>query len=96
MENLSRSWLPYDYLNSPAFSNSPYFRPSPNNSPQVGDVGQWNGHLLIYDSNAGGKNDAWSARRPGVPYGPAETKWWNNLGRANGIGIISHSNNVKR
>jgi len=55
---------------------NPCFKPAPDNKPQPGDIGQWNGHVLIYDPNAGGRNDSWSARRPGVPFGGAQIVWW--------------------
>jgi hypothetical protein len=54
--------------------------PAPDNQPQPGDVGVWDNHLLIYDPSAGGRNDSWSARREGIPIGPAESKWWNKNG----------------
>jgi RHS repeat-associated protein len=56
--------------------NSPYFTPSPGNIPQVGDVGLLNGHMFIYDPNAGDDRDLWSASHPGGrPFGPASTDW---------------------
>jgi hypothetical protein len=54
---------------------------------QRGDVGQWDGHLLIYDPNAGTVNkqkaNAWSARNAKYPFGPVPTSWWEkNIGPA--------------
>jgi len=72
--------FPYPYSPSDNFSRNPKFSPAPNNVPQVGDVGQWNGHVLIYDPNAGNGNNSWSARKPGVPYGPAHWQWWSGKG----------------
>jgi RHS repeat-associated protein len=69
--------FPYSYLNSRNFPNSPNFRPAPNNEPQVGDVGQWNGHLIIYDPEAGTNLNAWSATHEGGPqFGPANVNWF--------------------
>lgn len=76
------SGYPYAYSGSNDFPSNPRFKPSPNNTPQAGDVGWWRGHVLIYDPGAGSipgapeGADALSARRPGVPFGPALTSWW--------------------
>ena len=67
----------YSYRNSRNFSNVPEFQLSPNNEPQVGDVGQWNGHLLIYDPNAGGNMNSWSTRSSQNQYTTAKYQWWN-------------------
>jgi hypothetical protein len=72
--------LPTAYFDSRSFPQNPVFIKAPGNIPQQGDVGQWNGHVLIYDRNAGGNNNAWSARQAGKPFGPVEFKWWNRLG----------------
>jgi RHS repeat-associated protein len=72
--------LPYKYLPSASFPNSPNFRPSPDNVPQVGDVGRWNGHLAIYDPNAPDGNNVWTAHRTGgPPYGPYRFEHYNKI-----------------
>ncbi len=75
-----------EYSPSGSFPESEYFRPSPGNIPQQGDVGWWDGHMLIYDENADklpgapkGSN-ALSARNPEHPFGPVPTSWWNKSG----------------
>lgn len=80
--------FPYTYSDSASFPNNPRFLASPGNQPQPGDVGQWNGHLLIYDPNAGAidgqRANAWSARNPQYPFGPVPTAWWEkSLGPVN-------------
>ncbi|TAL17335.1 hypothetical protein EPN96_05785 [bacterium] len=56
-------------------------------SPRAGDVGWYGnksgGHMVIYDPKApktknGMTGDSWSARRPGVDYGPANTKMFES------------------
>ena len=52
-------------------------------TPQVGDVGWWNGHMVIYDLNAG-KTDkqlagnVWSASSPtsSRKFGPGKIDWY--------------------
>ena len=68
--------FPYKYSPASSFGKSDRFKPVPGNIPQQGDVGRWSGHVLIYDVNAGGKNDSWSARREGINFGPAQSAWW--------------------
>ena len=54
-------------------------------TPQVGDIGWWNGHMAIYDLNAG-KTDkgldgnVWSVSNPKStrPFGPGLIKWYDN------------------
>ena len=53
-----------------------YFEKAPFNVPHKGDVGWWKGHMLIYDDDADGRNDAWSARRPGRSFSPSMVDWW--------------------
>jgi uncharacterized protein RhaS with RHS repeats len=72
----------YNYSASPSFPKNPRFKPAPGNTPQQGDVGQWNGHMVIYDVNAASAPDAprganaWSARNPDFPFGPVPISWW--------------------
>lgn len=76
--------FPTDYFTSSDFPTNPRFQKV--DSPQQGDVGQWRGHVLIYDSEAAnypgapaGAN-AWSARQYPRDAGPVPTSWWNSLG----------------
>lgn len=51
--------------------------------PQVGDIGWWNGHMAIYDNNAGvtdkgTEGNLWSARDIGYKFGPARINWFDN------------------
>jgi RHS repeat-associated protein len=70
----------YKYLPSASFPKSPKFRPSPENTPQVGDVGMWNGHLAIYDPNAPDGDNVWTAHRTnGPPYGSARFERYNKI-----------------
>jgi len=82
-ESTSRdAGFPYEYKNSPYFPNSPNFRPAPGNIPQVGDVGRWNGHMVIYDPNAGEthtrgvQGNSLSAFREDYDSGPARYQWF--------------------
>jgi len=64
-------------MNTVAFGINPYFIPAPGNIPQVGDVGLYMGHMVIYDPNAGVNRDVWSASHPGGrPFGPASSTWY--------------------
>jgi len=72
---------PTNYSSSRAFPSNPNFRKVPDNIPQQGDVGQWNGHVLIYDKNAntigaGKRENALSARNNKYPFGPVNVSWW--------------------
>ena len=42
----------------------------------VGDVGRWNGHVIIYDPNAGPELNAWSALRLGKNFQAANVNWF--------------------
>jgi cell wall-associated NlpC family hydrolase len=73
--------FPYQYCWTAIFPTSPRFKPSPQNIPQVGDVAWWNGHMAIYDPNAGvvDKQVAklWSASHPGGrDFGPTPIEWF--------------------
>ena len=62
--------FPFDHCSSFDFVNDNHFKPSPGNSPQVGDVGYWPGHLMIYEENSGTTHkkeiaNGWSASHPG-------------------------------
>jgi cell wall-associated NlpC family hydrolase len=70
----------YKYLPSASFPNSPNFRPSPDNVPQVGDIGRWNGHMAIYDPNAPDGKNVWTAHRTGgPPYGSYNFERYNKI-----------------
>ena len=53
-------------------------------TPQVGDIGWWNGHMAIYDLNAGKTKpeeldgNLWSARNTNRPFGAARIDWYVN------------------
>jgi hypothetical protein len=75
-------WLrmSHKYLPSASFPNSPNFRPSPDNVPQVGGVGRWNNHMAIYARNAPDGNNLWTAHRTGgAPYGPYQFERYNKI-----------------
>jgi RHS repeat-associated protein len=46
--------FPFDYSQSKEFPQNKRFKPSLGNIPQPGDVGQWDGHVLIYDPGSSG------------------------------------------
>ena len=54
-------------------------------TPQVDDIGWWDGHMAIYDLNAG-KTDTkpplngnqWSARTTGKKFGATRQDWYDN------------------
>lgn len=75
-----KAGFPTAYHDSRSFPRNPDFYRVPDQRPQQGDVGQWDGHMLIYDAHAGGSNNGWSARRPGVPFSAQSTTWWARLG----------------
>jgi hypothetical protein len=74
--------LPFEYSPSSTFAQNPSFLPV--DSPQLGDVGLYDGHVVIYDPNAGltrtGLNaDVWSATHPhGETFGPGVSTWYGN------------------
>ena len=76
--------FPTNYNATAAFPKNPKFKPAPNNTPQAGDVGWWNGHVLIYDAHAGKTKtgqiaNAWSARNNKHPFGRVPTSWWSDV-----------------
>ncbi|MES2821608.1 MAG: hypothetical protein V4812_21750 [Pseudomonadota bacterium] len=77
----NKAGLPTSYYDSRSFPSNSKFIRSPNNTPQQGDVGQWNGHMLIYDEHAGSGKNGWSARRPGINFSAQSTQWWSHLGQ---------------
>lgn len=72
----------YDYSSSSTFPKNPSFKKVTDNIPQQGDVGWWNGHMLIYDANAanipGAPKDAnaLSARNGTKPFSAVPISWW--------------------
>ncbi len=71
----------YKYSSTATFSGNPKFKPVPDNIPQVGDVGLYPGHVLIFDPNAGKGKNVWTAYQPGgKPYGASNTKYWESKG----------------
>ncbi|TDR39706.1 RHS repeat-associated protein [Tahibacter aquaticus] len=72
----------YDYASSSSFPNNPRFKKVTDGIPQQGDVGWWDGHMLIYDANAatieGAPKDAnaLSARNGSKPFSAVPISWW--------------------
>jgi cell wall-associated NlpC family hydrolase len=69
-------------LSTSEFSKSPLFKPVINgDSLQLGDVGVYAGHVVIYggrDTGTTGR-DVWSASHTGGPaFGPASSSWYGN------------------
>lgn len=65
-------------LTSQGFKQSPLFSPV-QGSPQVGDVGVYPGHVVIYGGDNAGSDgsDVWSASHTGGPvFGPANSSWY--------------------
>lgn len=63
-------------LNSKVFAKSPLFSPV-KDAPQVGDVGVYSGHVVIYAGDIAPQRDVWSASRTGGPaYGTANSSWY--------------------
>ena len=61
--------VPFPRVSSFAFADLTQFKRVPGNEPQIGDVGYWPGHLMIYDPGAGTTRkgetaNGWSATRP--------------------------------
>jgi RHS repeat-associated protein len=67
--------FPYTNTGSTKLASDSHFEKVDN--PQQGDVGGWNGHVLIYDANAGEGMNAWTAHHTGVNFGPGNTSWWS-------------------
>jgi RHS repeat-associated protein len=62
-------------LSSQGFKKSP-FKPV-TGAPQIGDVGVYPGHVVLYGSNTGPNMDVWSASHTGGPvFGPANSSWY--------------------
>jgi cell wall-associated NlpC family hydrolase len=58
------------------FPKSPQFSPV-TGEPEVGDVGWYLGHVVIYGGTTGLNRDVWSASRQGGPaFGPANSSWY--------------------
>lgn len=64
-------------LQSQQFRQSP-FQPVPVGAPlEVGDVGVYPGHVVIYSGNTDGGKDVWSASHSNGPvFGPANSSWY--------------------
>lgn len=64
-------------LSSKGLKNSPLFIPT-TGPPQVGDVGVYPGHAVIYGGDTGVQgHDVWSASHTGGPvFGPANSSWY--------------------
>lgn len=63
-------------LTSQSFQNSPLFSPATGDL-QIGDVGVYPGHVVIYGGDTGPNSDVWSASHTGGPvFGPANSSWY--------------------
>ena len=75
--------FPIPHVSSSNYPTLSQFKPAPDNTPQVGDVGWWDGHVMIYDPNAGmtnrdGPANGWSASHPGGrPFDVAKYQWYD-------------------
>lgn len=69
--------IPLGRKQSQQFKQSP-FEPVPAGAPlEVGDVGVYPGHVVIYGGNTGTGKDVWSASHTGGPaFGPANSAWY--------------------
>jgi RHS repeat-associated protein len=69
-------------LTTAGFKTSPLFKPvGSGNSLQIGDVGVYDGHVVIYGGSDTGTTgrDVWSASHTGGPaFGPANSSWYGN------------------
>ncbi len=63
-------------MSSIGFRHSALFAPAVG-VPQVGDVGLYSGHVVIYGGNTGPGMDVWSASHTGGPnFGPGKSSWY--------------------
>jgi hypothetical protein len=70
--NINHMWSG-DFPSSPLFSRV-------TGEPEVGDVGWYQGHVVIYGGTTGPNSDVWSASRQGGPaFGPASSSWYGTL-----------------
>jgi cell wall-associated NlpC family hydrolase len=67
-------------MSSRGFKNSPLFELA-TDAPQVGDIGVYDGHVVIYGGNTGvDGRDVWSASHTGGPvFGPADSSWYGKV-----------------
>jgi outer membrane protein OmpA-like peptidoglycan-associated protein len=76
--------FPFQRVSSKEFPTLINFKPAPKNIPQIGDVGYWPGHLMIYDAEAGTtpkheKANGWSATHPGgSSFNVARLQWFDD------------------
>lgn len=74
--NLAGIRLPPQFHSSSAYANSPLFV-KVTGPLQIGDVGHYPGHVVIYGGTTGPGKDVWSAFHTGGPvYGPAASSWF--------------------
>jgi RHS repeat-associated protein len=63
-------------LTSKGFKTSPLFKPV-TGAPQVGDVGWYPNHVVLYGGDAGAGDDVWTAFHTGGPqFGPGNSEWF--------------------
>lgn len=60
-QGYNNAGFPYDYSTTREFADNDMFRQSPGNTPQVGDVALWKGHMAVYAGNG----QIYTAHRPG-------------------------------
>ncbi len=64
------------YKSSDQFRSNPQFSPV-TGEPEVGDVGWYKGHVVIYGGTTGPDRDVWSASLPrGPAFGPGKSSWY--------------------
>jgi outer membrane protein OmpA-like peptidoglycan-associated protein len=76
--------IPFPRVSSFDFPTLKEFKKAPGNKPQIGDIGYWPGHLMIFEPNAGTTSkgeiaNGWSATHPdGKPFGVARYQWFDS------------------
>ncbi len=72
----AQAGMPIGRMTSGAFATSSLFQPVVG-APQLGDVGSFPGHVVIYGVNTGPGMDVWSASQTGGPvFGPSSSRWY--------------------
>jgi cell wall-associated NlpC family hydrolase len=68
--------MPIGHMSSSGFAASGLFARSVG-APQIGDVGWYPGHVVIFGGNTAPGMDVWSASHTGGPvFGPAKSSWY--------------------
>ena len=72
----AQAGMPLGRMSSGDFARSNLFARTVG-APQIGDVGWFPGHVVIYGGNTGPGMDVWSASHTGGPvFGPARSSWY--------------------